>query len=255
MASKQAKIRIQSGHCPECGSGRHAEVVAAFATSWNDDENAMWGGKEWLILRCRGCDTVYVQTIETFSEDTDHWCDESGEWHEELNEKIAHWPAPVRRAEPDWSAQISRVDRSLGALVQDVYGALNADLAVPAAIAMRTAFDRASEILGIDSALSFGAKLDALETGRRISGDEKDTLAVLIDAGSAAVHRGWRPRSNELDTMIQMIEAFLHRTFVLGDAAKELRKQIPPKPTRKSKPQKKAGDRPKSGRDKKGDRD
>jgi hypothetical protein len=63
-------------------------------------------------------------------------------------------------------------------------------------------------------------------------------LSILTDAGSAAAHRGWRPKPHELDTMILIVESFLHRTFVIGDAAKQLKASIPAKPKRrpKSKP-------------------
>jgi hypothetical protein len=114
-------------------------------------------------------------------------------------------------------------------LFGDIYGALTADLRVPAAIAARTVFDRASELLGVDPAISFSEKLDELAVRGKISIDEKEALSILTDAGSAAAHRGWRPKPHELDTMILIIESLLHRTFVIGDAAKQLKASIPVK--------------------------
>lgn len=104
---------------------------------------------------------------------------------------------------------------------------MNADLPIPAAIATRTAFDRATELLQIDPAKAFDAKLNELICLGKISTDERDTLAVLIDAGSAAAHRGWKPKVTELDVLVSIIEAFLHRTFVLGEAAKSLKQNVP----------------------------
>ena len=46
-------------------------------------------------------------------------------------------------------------DRSLGKLLAEMYAALDADLRVLAAIAARTVFDRASELLGVNPAMSF----------------------------------------------------------------------------------------------------
>ena len=43
----------------------------------------------------------------------------------------------------------------------------------------------------------------------------------LVDAGSAAAHRGWKPSFEDLSTMMDVLEQFVHRTlnFELGDTA------------------------------------
>ena len=151
--------------------------------------------------------------------------------------KINHYPAPSKREPPEWLYYLDIVDRELGSLFGDIYGALNAELRVPAAIAARTVFDRASELLGVDPAISFAEKLEALQTQGKISTDEKDVLSILTDAGSAAAHRGWRPKPQELDTMILIVENFLHRTFIIGDAAKRLKESVPVKPKRRQREQ------------------
>lgn len=230
----EPEFEIIKGHCPTCGPSRNADVVASHTDSWDDREAMMWGSKKWRVLMCRGCSVTFVQTSETFSEETHHYQDADGEWQEELNERVSHWPSPLKRAEPDWSKQLSPFDSILGALFEDIYGCLNADLTVPAAVAMRTAFDRASELLGIDSALTFEKKLQGLVNDGRIAPDEKATLSALIDGGSAAVHRGWRPKAAELETMAQLTESFLQRTFILGTAAEALKSSIPPRPAKKA---------------------
>ncbi len=53
---------------------------------------------------------------------------------------------------------------------------------------------------------------------------------VLVDAGSAAAHRGWRPKPEELNTMMDVVETFLHRSFILDEGIKKLKAAIPPKP-------------------------
>ena len=114
-----------------------------------------------------------------------------------------------------------------------MYAALDNDLRVVSAIAARTVFDRASELLGIDPAISFQEKLDGLGANGKISIDEERTLGVLVDAGNAAAHRGWRPKPQELNTMIDVVESFLHRSFIVGDRIEELRAAVPQKPKRK----------------------
>ena len=132
-----------------------------------------------------------------------------------------YWPAPVSRQRPHWLEKIEEVDRDLGRLLEEMYVALDNDLRVLAAIAARTVFDSASELLRVDPAMRFEEKLDRLGADGRISLDEKNILQVLVDAGSAAAHRGWRPKADELSTMVDVVESFLHRSFVLGDGNRE----------------------------------
>ena len=227
--------KIVKGHCPQCGPARFADVVGHHSTRFNDDEANIWGRTDYRILKCRGCELPYFQTIEVFSEHTEHIRDpETGEWQEQMVEKVVHYPAPSKREPPEWASSLDLEDPALGSLFADIYGALNAELRVPAAVATRTAFDRASELLGVDPAIGFGEKLNELIIKGKISGDEKEALAVLTDAGSAAAHRGWRPKPQELDTLIAITESFLHRTFVVSRAAKKLKARIPEKQKRKS---------------------
>ncbi len=230
------EVKIKKGHCPKCGPERSSDVVGFHRESWSDQENQMYGGTDYLILRCRGCASPYFQTDETDSESQDFWQDAQGEYYSEYDHRVSHWPSPIKRLQPSWSIKISKANSDLGSLFEDIYGALNADLRVPAAISIRTAIDCASELLSVDPALAFTEKLSALLELGKISSDEKDALGTLVDAGSAAAHRGWRPGPGELDTMMALLEGFLHRNFVLGEATKKLQSRIPSRPVRRKKP-------------------
>jgi hypothetical protein len=112
---------------------------------------------------------------------------------------------------------------------------MNNDLRVLAAIGARTAFDRSSELLKVDPALGFNEKLDQLHNMGKVSKSERDTLEILVDAGSAAAHRGWPPKPEELNTMMTIVEAFLHRAFILDDGIRKLKAAVPPKLKRQKK--------------------
>jgi hypothetical protein len=123
-------------------------------------------------------------------------------------------------------------DPILSSIVEEIYVALNNGLRVLTAIGIRTAIDRASEMLGVDQAENFGEKLTQLFALGKIGAGEMATLETLVDAGGAAAHRGWEPSLAELDTMMSMMESFLHRSFFLGKAAEKLRAAIPARPRR-----------------------
>ena len=152
----------------------------------------------------------------------------------EAGVETSYWPAPFARQRPNWLQKMEEADRNLGNLLGEMYAALDNGLSVVSAIAVRTVFDRASELLGINPAISFQEKLNDLGSRGKISIDEEGILAVLVDAGSAAAHRGWRPEPEALNTMIDVLESFLHRSFVIGDRIAKLKAAVPAKPKRGS---------------------
>jgi hypothetical protein len=98
---------------------------------------------------------------------------------------------------------------------------------------MRVVFDRASELIGINSDKSFAKKLDQLHQEGRIGADDKEYLEVLTDAGSAAAHRGWEPDVEQLRVLTSIMEHFVSR-FILKDEAVRLRGAIPPRQKRRN---------------------
>lgn len=219
------KKKFEEGHCPECGSER-ADVVAQHKEEF--DYGEVSGATFYSVLECRGCGHCYFKTLSWNSEDIDHEQNPvTGEWDTIAHERITFWPPTAKRRPPEWADDIGFEDRVLGSLFDDVYTALSNNLGVLAAIGMRTVFDRASELLGIDPGKPFKQKLDDLKAGDHITDKEVAVLAALIDAGSAAAHRGWQPKPKQLDGMMTILEAFLHRAFLLEDIGAELGKGVP----------------------------
>jgi hypothetical protein len=118
--------------------------------------------------------------------------------------------------------------------MRELYGALDSDLRLLSAIGIRTCFDIAAIILGVDASIGFGRKLERLVELGKIGVVDKERLSVLIDAGSASVHRGWTPRLDDLNTMVDVLEHFVYEAFVapgrrtkLDEKAKELKAKVP----------------------------
>jgi hypothetical protein len=210
MDDQKASIK---GHCPKCGADRNALIVGQYQQNWGADEDDISGSWDYRILRCAGCDQVYFQN-EVFTS-ADRF------------PRISYWPAPSKRKRPDWLHPIWLVDGPLCDLLTSVYVALDNDLRVLAAIGLRTAFDRASELLGIDPDKTFAEKLNQLVQHGHIGLTEKGSLDVLTDAGGAAAHRGWSPDPSQLDTLSSIMEQFVYRTFVLKAEAEKLKTSIP----------------------------
>jgi hypothetical protein len=229
MAASAGKII--KGHCPNCGSGRNAYVRCEHVVHCLDDGDGTSGADTGMVLECCGCERVYFRRDLWFSEwETVGEHPVTGEPRLEGGVETTYWPAPVTRQRPKWLNKIEEADRGLGRLLDEMYTALDNDLRVLAAVAARTVFDRGSELLGVNPAIGFQEKLASLGAYGKVSIDEERTLEVLVDAGSAAAHRGWRPTPEELSTMIDMVESFLHRSFVVGDGIAKLKASIPARP-------------------------
>jgi hypothetical protein len=190
-AHKTEKIK---GHCPNCGANINAGVMASHKTSWSDDYDPIWGETDYRILRCCGCDAVYFQKAEVFSENMDYpYHPVTGETQAEYIVDYSYWPSPLKRTRPEWLNDLISIDKKLYDIMGEVYTALDNDLKVLTAIGIRTSFDRGTELLNVDPAKSFFEKLNDLWSSGKIGQSEKDTLEVLSDAGGAAAHRGWEP--------------------------------------------------------------
>ncbi|TIM38299.1 MAG: DUF4145 domain-containing protein [Mesorhizobium sp.] len=231
--------------CAECGGVRNCDVRAHHQKSGDEGDGYLHWWVDWYVLECRGCEYTFVQKCSTNSEDLRQFYNEAGEPDSELIETLSYWPAPSKRPKPEWlgdfGVHIGDADQ-LEQAIAEVYGALDADLPILAAIGMRTCFDVAAILLGVDDDLPFAKKLDELVQRQKIGGIDKDRLALLVDAGSASVHRGWKPKPKELDTLAEILEHFLVETFVapsrrsrLDADAKKLEGNVPSRKRKKIK--------------------
>lgn len=214
------KAEITKGHCPSCGPNRTAAVRGQHRKESSEEvdggRNSVEFSETYSILQCAGCDEIYCERVL--------WCSEWGDPHDPGYE-TTYWPSTVSRKPPSWID--GAIDEDMHRILVEVYGALNNEMPILAAIGIRTAFDRATELLGIDHNANFNKKLDTLVADGRLSSNDRKALAALVDAGSAAAHRGWRPDAAALTTMITILESFLQKEFVSKAGLDSLVSSIP----------------------------
>jgi hypothetical protein len=236
--------KTRKAACSQCSGVRNCGICGQYTETYDYGNVQEW--TTWYILVCRGCEHAFVQTVSTFSEDYEYYEEDDGSTGTRLAETITYWPALSKRKWPDWMSRHGMdADniRVLDAVMLELYGALDNDLRMLAAIGIRTAYDIASELLGIDPSLSFDKKLDSLVTLGHIGILDKVRLEMIVEAGHASAHRGWTPKPDELNTMMDVLEHFVEESFVAparkkrldADAAK-LKKTVPPRAERKRKP-------------------
>ena len=217
--------------CPTCAALRIADIVACFkddivitTKNW-----IVWSIDTFRILRCRGCQSIYIQCQTQFSEDVDWEIDEDPETGKLCQtvvppRPVTIWPLPQKRPRPPW---VQKLAPTLRDLLDEVYGTLDADHRVLAAIGTRTALDRAMVEIGANETLSFEKKLEQLRERAKISAPEEKMFCTLIDWGNAAAHRAWKPDRERLEALMAGMENFLQRAFVLGNAVDAMKDTVP----------------------------
>jgi len=234
--------KIRKAFCGRCQGDRNCTVQGQLQESGSEADYYYWV-VEWYILQCRGCDFVFVQTVSSNSEDYENYYDENGEAQTSHRETITYWPARSKRQSPGWwSPGGIEADNTaeLHASLLELYAALENDLNVLAAIGMRTSFDIASGLLEIEASLTFEEKLDLLVENNHINRVDRRRLETLVEAGSASAHRGWRPTSDDLNVMMDVLEVFIEGAFVipfkrkkLDEKAEQINERVPKRSKRK----------------------
>jgi hypothetical protein len=193
----------------------------------------MYGRNTHYLLQCRGCEQVFYYQESTNSEDMDYQHDRpDGGWTSTYNITKTVYPKPESTSKPLWVTAISNVDASLSEILHEVYTAKDQECYMLTAIGIRTAIDRATEILGIEPAKTFVEKLKDLKLGGWIGDTEYDILEVITEAGHAAAHRGWTPDITMVGKLLAAFELFLQRAILVGKDAMLIRHNLPPKPKR-----------------------
>lgn len=215
-------------HCNKCG-GERRSFVRATHTRKEDNDVISWS-YTYEILECCGCGELSVRRQTWFSEWDDLDVDPlTGKEVMVPGIRVSYWPAIAQRSRPEWLDSLN--DDALRSSLEEVYAALDHDLLILAAIGTRTVLDRAMYIRIKDPPGGFRGKLDAMVKAGRIGADERNILEAMTDAGSAAAHRGFTPNLETLNTILDTVENFLQRDFVLSEAANEVRQKTPPRPS------------------------
>lgn len=209
-----ARPTIRDAECARCGGIRRCDIHGEHTEEYDADQFQAW--TTWRILECRGCGYVFLQTSATNTEDYDQDYDVDGSTITTLNATLEYWPALSKREMPDWMENGIEAESGgrLNHSMRELYGALDNDLNRLAAVGMRMSFDIATELLGIDAELTFKEKLNELVSKGLIGIVDKDRLKILVEAGSASVHRGWYPKAEDLRSMMDILEHFVEAAFV-----------------------------------------
>lgn len=209
-------------HCNSCGGERNHVVLHCENTSWEAEDSLVFGGNSYETLRCCGCDQIHLRHKSWFSED------------EEI--EVAYFPPSIFRRPPSWFDELWRAlseeDQLVESLLQEIYIATQNDLSRLAAMGVRALLEQIF-ISRVGDNGSFSNNLSAFTKSGYITELQKQRLEAILEAGHAAMHRGYKPEKESLSTLLDITEHIIESVFLHEGKIEQLRLQVPKRRTAK----------------------
>lgn len=195
--------------CNYCNRDTKHRVLSKRITSGSDDDKGFNWRDTYEMLECCGCESVEMRWTNEFSEDPEP--------------TVTYYPPPVARQTPKW---IWGLPTEVKSLMDEIYSALHANSRRLALMGARTVVD----MLLMDKVGDLGTfseKLAQLEGHGFVGRKNREFLGAALDAGNAAAHRGYQPKKEHLDHVMDIVENLLQAVYILEEAADELKKSTP----------------------------
>ncbi|MBH2008933.1 MAG: DUF4145 domain-containing protein [Xanthomonadaceae bacterium] len=211
-------------HCNNCGRETKHDVFhkAERRRTYEDDQYSVDVGSTWKVIQCRGCEEVSLQRVD--------WCSEDDP--RDGSNPPTYFPPRVSRRKPAWIDRFELPSEYVG-ILDEVYAALHADsrrLAMMGARALIDAVIRRT----VGDQDNFAKGLDELGIKYLISERDRGIIEAAIDVGHASAHRGYKPSSDDVNVVIDIVERMIHAE-ILAEQAQALKKITPQRKPRAAK--------------------
>ena len=174
-------------------------------------KNSVWTieARIWKIFKCQGCENINLNVFSRHSPFEDDVC-------------IHHFPTRELRPFPMWATHLKQ---DFLDLFCEIYVSLNAGNIRLPLMGARTLLDMfIVEKIGDQG--TFKGKLNKLVNEKYISEPSRQLLEVALEYGHAAIHRGYEPNKEEINSVLDIIENILH-SEALQDKTENLKRTMP----------------------------
>lgn len=196
----------------------HVEVVRQGTADLNSP-------KRTKVLSCRGCRDVSVKWEFSITE-----LPEVGEGSPS---HIDYAPPRLWRRPPNWLGEIEQHDPDLKGLLDEVYSAVHDKQIRLLSMGVRSVVDRVMTLTLGEDAGGFRYGLSAMVREGHLTRRQADNLEIVIDAGSASTHRGFRPPRELVEEMVIVMESLVREHFITAPMLRTAKLRIPPRPPRR----------------------
>jgi hypothetical protein len=113
--------------------------------------------------------------------------------------------------------------------MSEVYTAVQNDSRRLAAMGIRAALESVM-IEKVGDQRSFNANVDALQKAGYLSLRQALSLNSILEAGHAAIHRGWEPTNHDIVTLLDIAENIIEVVYLHEHRVRDLDKNVPKRP-------------------------
>jgi len=235
VAAKKQRSRTDSGgrnqdqivkaNCSTCGRETNSFLRGKYAVKADDGVTEFREAIE--TLECCGCNSLSVRRTVWRSQ----WSDTSDRGIAEnapalSATEVTTWPPSYGRIPPDWLEDIS--DLYIRQAGDEVYRALNAGLIILATSGVRNLLDRAM-YLHVGDVGGFAEKVKQMKAKELVRASDAEAIEILVDFGSATVHRGNMPNANALEKALSATESIFYDLFIRRRHLDEVAAATPPR--------------------------
>ena len=82
-------------------------------------------------------------------------------------------------------------------------------------------------ILEVTDNGSFKKNLEAFQKAGYLSDKQRTIIEPILEAGHAAIHRGYEPSSEDVITVIEITESLVETIYVHSKKAEKLKERVP----------------------------
>ncbi|HEY3910357.1 MAG TPA: DUF4145 domain-containing protein [Stellaceae bacterium] len=221
------ETKIKQLHCNTCGRANNHIILHQESTKWTDyaglerEEYEISGGCTYKMLKCLGCDDVHFRTLSWFSEDTNAY----GAPNIQKN----RYPPAISRRRPPWTTGHLQLmlPADIHHFLEEIYISLQDNSLRLTVLGIRALLEQIM-VEKVGDHQTLGQNVDAfLQAGYVAPQSHEIFRKSLIEAGNAAMHRGYNPLSDDVDTLLDVTESLVASIYVHPKRAAEVRKKIP----------------------------
>jgi len=178
--------------------------------------------EDYQLLECKGCDEVKLK-ITSSSSDYETY--------------VQFHPAATLRPRPNWlsdfylEALSNNFYQTLIELLNEVYKALQNGMPRLAVMGIRALLE-AIMVDKIGDKGGFAKNVAALAAAGHIGEKQKGRILAVLDVGSAAMHRGYAPRVEDVVPLLNLTENLVESIYVHDDQIDAVTKKVPQRPRR-----------------------
>jgi len=217
--------KFRKAHCNTCGGERNHQVLHYKRTRWENDEASITGGTDYETLQCAGCEKVVLRESE--------WCSE------DMNGPVVRfYPPATFRPAPKWLTdfylEFPPGQDLLHDLLKEIYVAIQNAQPYLAAMGIRALLEQIM-INKVKDNGTFTENLRKFEEAGYVSPLQRQQLETILEAGHAAIHRGYKPLEDDLATLVDLTEVLVQSIYLHGSKVRDLKSKIPPRKKPKTK--------------------